>query len=121
MNHTNGTHYDLYHPLPATPGHPQAPALPEAPASVNVRLTISGREVQLTLRDTDEARLLARLQDVLQQYPVEAARPAQEPGPEGPRWCPKHGDKMTLNQKEGRSWWSHKTAEGWCKGKGVQP
>ena len=39
-------------PAPASPA-----VLSEAPASVNVRLTIDGREVQLTLRDTDEARL----------------------------------------------------------------
>jgi hypothetical protein len=24
---------------------------------------------------------------------------------------------LKLNHKDGRSWWSHKTAEGWCKGK----
>jgi hypothetical protein len=35
--------------------------------------------------------------------------------PEG--WCMKHGLQMQRNQKEGRSWWSHKTAEGSCKGK----
>jgi hypothetical protein len=96
-------------PAPAT--------LPEAPASVNVHLTIAGRQVQLTLRDSDEGRLLQRLQAVLDTHPLEAARTAQEPGPEEPRWCPKHGDKMQLNQKEGRSWYSHKTADGWCKGK----
>jgi hypothetical protein len=50
---------------PVVPGPVQAP-LPEAPASVNVRLTIGGREVQLTLRDHDEARLLVRLEEVLQ-------------------------------------------------------
>ena len=25
--------------------------------------------------------------------------------------------EMKLNHKDGRSWWSHKTTEGWCKGK----
>jgi hypothetical protein len=25
--------------------------------------------------------------------------------------------QMQHNHKDGRSWWSHKTAEGWCKGK----
>ena len=44
---------------------PAAPPLPEAPASVNVHLTIHGRQVQLTLRDTGEGRLLVRLDAVL--------------------------------------------------------
>src|SRR5262249_38361156 len=37
---------------------PVAPALPEAPASVNVHLEMCGRQVQLTLRDRDETQLL---------------------------------------------------------------
>jgi hypothetical protein len=24
---------------------------------------------------------------------------------------------MRQNHKDGRSWWSHKTADGWCKGR----
>ena len=58
-------------PAPAQPEAPPAP-LPEAPASVNVHLTVSGRQVQLTLRDSDESRLLARLDAVLQRFPVDA-------------------------------------------------
>ena len=30
--------------------------------------------------------------------------------------CPIHGVPMRQNHKDGRSWWSHKTADGWCKG-----
>ena len=94
--------------------------LPEAPASINVRLVIDGREVQLTLRDTDEARLAERLTALLAHYPVAQAPPSQppstQPTPEG--WCSKHGLQMKLNHgKDGRQWFSHKTAEGWCKGK----
>lgn len=44
--------------------------LPEAPASVNVRVQIQGREVQITLRDVDEERLLDRLAKVLERFPV---------------------------------------------------
>src|SRR5262249_24860048 len=47
-------------PPPAQPPAPTAP-LPEAPASVNVHLELAGRQVQLTLRDSDETRLLQRL------------------------------------------------------------
>lgn len=56
----------------------------EAPASVNVRVMINGREVQVTLRDSDEARLLARLQVLLAQYPLPEAPQAETHG-EG--WC----------------------------------
>ena len=42
-----------------SPQHPAlTPPLPEAPASVNVRLMLHGREVQMTFRDADEGRLL---------------------------------------------------------------
>lgn len=99
---------------PAPPPVPPTP-LPEAPASVNVHLELAGRQVQLTLRDSDEGRLLARLEAVLQRFPLivkPTDTPAQREG-----WCSKHGVQMRQNHKDGRSWWSHKTAEGWCKGK----
>jgi hypothetical protein len=85
--------------------------LPEAPASVNVYLTVSGRQVQLTLRDNDESRLLARLDVILQRFPG-----GEKPADDTPQ-CPKHGVPMKLNHKDGRSWGSHKTVDGWCKGK----
>jgi hypothetical protein len=100
---------------------PTAPAvpLPEAPASVNVQLTIAGRQVQLTLRDTDEGRLLTRLQAVLAQYP--APEPPRAPAPtqgQGKDWCSTHNVQMKLNQKNGRTWWSHRKDDGsWCQGR----
>src|SRR6266851_5533427 len=65
--HTNGTGSGQVE-APAVLAQPEAPTapLPEAPASVNVRLELHGREVQLTLRDSDEGHLLARLEAVLQ-------------------------------------------------------
>jgi hypothetical protein len=87
--------------------------LPEAPASVNVHIMLAGRQVQVTLRDSDEQRLLARLEKLLQRFPV-AEDTKHEPSP---GWCSKHGVQMRQNHKDGRSWWSHKTAEGWCHGK----
>lgn len=66
-------------PAPVVPETPEAPvpvpvpALPEAPASVNCHIQIGGRQVQLTLRDSDESRLLARLAVVLEQYPATPA------------------------------------------------
>ena len=99
---------------------PEAPApLPEAPASVNVRLQMDGREVQLTLRDTNEGRLLQRLAAMLQQYPLPQPAPQAptQPQGQGKDWCARHQVPMKQTTKDGRSWWSHKTADGWCQGK----
>jgi hypothetical protein len=83
---------------------------------VNVHLELAGRQVQLTMRDSDEGRLLARLDAVLQRFPLVVTHTStQAPAVEG--WCSKHGVQMRQNHKDGRSWWSHKTADGWCKGR----
>ena len=98
-------------PAQASPAVPSTP-LPEAPASVNIHLELAGRQVQLTLRDSDEGRLLQRLEAVLQRFPL-----VVKPTDETPR-CPKHGVVMKLNHdKDGSTWYSHKTADGWCKGR----
>jgi len=111
---------------------PPAP-LPEAPASCNVYITLAGRQVQVTLRDTEEARLLGRLETLLARYPLEAPacqtksaaqlnaeamhRPTsqEQPTPEG--WCLVHQCQMKRQTNERGSWWSHKTGDGWCRGK----
>src|SRR6266849_2629721 len=106
----NGQATPTSQPAPAQPPAPTAP-LPEAPASVNVHLELAGRQVQLTLRDSDESRLLARLDAVLQRFPLVVT-----PTDDTPR-CPTHGVVMTLHHgKDGSTWYSHKTADGWCKG-----
>src|SRR5215813_5121454 len=94
---------------------PANPALPEAPASVNFHTTIAGRQIQITLRDIDETRLLARLETLLQRFPVveEPKEPAQQEG-----WCAEHNAKMKLNHGKRGSWWSHKLPNGqWCNKK----
>jgi hypothetical protein len=104
---------------PPTPA-PTAP-LPEAPASVNVRVTIQGREVQLTLRGVSEDEVLTRLERVLARYPVpQAPAPAlspQVPAVQGQGWCAVHNTAMQAQEKDGRRWFSHKTEQGWCKGR----
>ena len=55
---------------PAPEGVAPASTLPEAPCSCNVYVTISGHKVQVTLRDTDEQRMLERLQTLLDRYPA---------------------------------------------------
>ena len=94
----------------AEPVQARAP-LPEAPASVNVHLTVSDRQVQLTLRDSDEGRLLARRDAVLQRFPVAAK--ATDTTPQ----CPTHG-AMKPSTK-GKGWYCpRKLTDGsWCKGK----
>ena len=94
---------------------------------MNVRLTIAGRECQLTLRGADEWAVLARLEEVLQRYPQPQAQPlspqqhnamAQHRAVAG--WCKVHNVEMKLNQgKDGRTWYSHfdEAAGRWCKGK----
>jgi hypothetical protein len=87
----------------------------EAPASVNFHTTLAGRQVQITLRDTDETKLLARLETLLQRFPVveEPKEPAQQEG-----WCSKHNVQMKLNHGKRGSWWSHKLPNGqWCNQK----
>jgi hypothetical protein len=88
----------------------------------NCHITLAGRQVQLTLRDTDEARLLERLAAVLAQFPVLQPAPQAASQGQGAGWCSKHEVEMKLNHgQDGKTWYSHKTADGWCKGKGGRP
>ena len=99
---------------PATPASPALPpTLPEAPASVNVRLTIDGRECQLTLRDTDEGRLLQRLSAVLAQYPQTPARTQGEG--EAPA-CQYHGPMKASTKAPGTFFCTKKHFDGsYCR------
>jgi len=84
-------------------------ALPEAPASVNCHIMLEGRQVQVTLRDTDETRLLARLATLLQQYPI--AQPPTEPPtqstgsavPDDTPFCSTHKVALRKFSKDGRT------------------
>ena len=98
--------------------------LPEAPASVNCHIMIEGRQVQVTLRGTDETVLLARLATLLQQYPVaEPPKPPPtqgtgEPVPDENPYCQLHKVPLKKFTKDGRTWFSHKAPNGsWCRGK----
>jgi len=97
-------------PAQASPAVPASP-LPEAPASVNVHVELAGRQVQLTLRDSDEGRLLQRLEAVLQRFPV-AAKPV-DTTPQ----CPTHGPMKPSTK--GKGWYCPaKLADGrWCNSK----
>jgi hypothetical protein len=86
--------------------------------SITLKATLHGHEVLVTLRGVDFASVKAQVEQASDWLKVQA--PAQPPtqGTEQPKgWCAKHGVHMRHNHKEGRSWWSHWTPEGWCKGK----
>jgi hypothetical protein len=105
----------------------QKPHWTEAPASVNTYLHLDGHQVQLTLRDSDETRLLSRLHAILAQFPVNPPPPVelppapapvpQPPLEERPDWCSIHGTAMGKQSNAKGSWYSHKTMDGWCNGK----
>src|SRR5262245_39970650 len=71
-------HDDAWPPDEELAPEPTSPvgSLPEAPASCNVYVLIDGHKVQVTLRDSDEQRMLARLKSVLAQYPAPEPFPA---------------------------------------------
>ena len=106
-------------PRPAAAAASQAAqgALPEAPASVNCHITLEGRQVQVTLRDADETRLLQRLQALLKQYPVPAPQAPTQPQGQDKEWCAMHQTRMKQTTKDGRSWYSHRVDGRWCKGR----
>jgi hypothetical protein len=90
-----------------------APApLPEAPVSITLKATLHGHQVLVTLRGTDFASVKVQVEQA--SVWLRAQAPVQATG-EG--WCTVHQTQMTLNEKAGRTWYSHKTPQGWCKGK----
>jgi hypothetical protein len=107
----------------ASPAPRTAASMPEATFSITLKGTVRGRDALLTARGTTWAEFQAHLTQIegLMETPAAPASPPSvphgaQPTPDG--WCVPHATPMKLNQgKDGRSWWSHKTAEGWCKGR----
>jgi hypothetical protein len=58
-------------------------SLPEAAASVNMKVLFCGHEVMVTLRDDSEAALLTRLQTLLKRQDI---RPVPKPAPRSGNW-----------------------------------
>jgi hypothetical protein len=81
-------------------------ALPEAPVSITLKGTIAGQEAMITLRGVN-------LTDVWHQVESAASKLDQ---PETLPMCPKHNAQMKKHTKNGKSWHSHKTQDGWCNG-----
>src|SRR2546425_5556621 len=113
----NGSHAQT--PSPPAPTQPQAPPavpstpLPEAPVSITLKATLNGHEVLVTLRGTDFTSVKAQVEQASQWLQDHGGQPAADTTPQ----CPKHGVSLTLQHgKDGRTWYSHKTAAGWRKG-----
>jgi hypothetical protein len=94
-------------------------SLPEAPVSITLKGMLAGQDVMVTLRGADFASVKAHVEAAAQwlDRPTPVTAPASTQG-EG--YCAVHQVQMRWNAgKPGdKGWWSHKTAEGWCKGKG---
>jgi hypothetical protein len=85
----------------------------------------TGIEHLTVIRSDTETDLFARVKTVAalvkhvrerhdKASPAPAAEaPAQTP-PEG--WCAVHQAQMKSRHNATGSWWSHKTADGWCRG-----
>jgi hypothetical protein len=81
--------------------------------SITLKATLHGHEVMVTLRGTDFASVKAQVEDASQWLQAQSGQVAADTP-----YCPKHGVAMKLNHgKNGSTWYSHKTAEGWCKGR----
>jgi hypothetical protein len=98
--------------------------LPEAAFSLCLKGRLAGQDAQLTVRGATYAEFAANVAAVRALLdapaPIGGSQPsapaAAQPTPEG--WCVRHAVPMKLNHgKDGRQWYSHRTDEGWCKGK----
>ena len=92
---------------------PPAPApLPEAPVSITLKASLHGYEALVTLRGVDFASVKAQVEQAATWLKAQA--PPQSPG-DG--WCSLHNMPLKATTKNGQTWRSHKTADGWCRGK----
>jgi hypothetical protein len=109
-----GTNGKAQAEVPSQPAQPEAPttSLPEAPVSITLKATLHGHEVLVTLRGTDFASVKVQVEQASQWLQAQS-----DQGSESVPHCPIHGVPLKRQQKNGRSWWSHKTPQGWCQGK----
>jgi hypothetical protein len=122
----NGQAPTMPEPTPDAPASVPAPALPEAPVSITLKATLHGHEVMVTLRGVDFASVKAQVEAASDWLKVQAptqppTRPPMQasapPAHDGSPYCHQHKTAMKHFSKDGRSWFSHKTADGrWCKG-----
>jgi hypothetical protein len=120
MSTTNGQHHatdeaiDLLYSWMPPQTAPQA--CPEAAFSLTLKGHLDGIEALFTVRGQTAAEFQRNLAAVRGLLDAPAAPPAPPASP-GKDWCAVHGVQMPLNQKDGRSWYSHQVDGRWCKGK----
>ena len=115
---TNGVHHAtddaIDHLYSWMPPQPTPQPCPEALFSCTVRGTLDGHETLLTVRGMTAAEFRQNLQQVRGLLDTQAP---QAPAVQGQGWCAVHNTAMQANEKDGRRWFSHRTAQGWCKGR----
>jgi hypothetical protein len=106
------------------PGATPAPQpLREAAFSLTLKGTLGGQEALLTARGQSPEEFRRNLEairgllDPVQTQPATLSPDNTTFQGQGEGWCSKHGLHMKLNQKEGRSWFSHQVDGQWCKGR----
>jgi hypothetical protein len=104
-----------------------AQSLPEAPVSITLKATLHGHEVMVTLRGVDFASVKAQVEQASDWLKVQApaqppTKPPRQPSAAPPAhddspYCHRHKTALKRFTKDGRTWHSHKTADGrWCRG-----
>jgi hypothetical protein len=121
---TNGHQADidvdhLYSYWPPQPPAPQP--CPEAVFSLTLKGQLGGQEALLTARGQSPEEFRRNIEAIkgLLDAPqhTEISAPSQDGAPIKD-WCAGHQTRMYLNQKEGRTWFSHRLPEGgFCKGR----
>jgi hypothetical protein len=100
------------------PPMPPAVPCPEALFSCTLEGAIDGHRTLLTARGMTAAEFTANLQAIRGLLDAPPAAASTESAAPIKDWCAVHQTRMYVNQKEGRSWYSHRTPEGtFCKGK----
>ena len=93
----------------------------ESPASWNVRYTtMSGFVCQLTLRSETGLELLEKADAALSFLLEQGNHPCENNNNHNgkeTKLCPIHNCEMKHREKDGKTWYSHKTDKGWCYGK----
>jgi hypothetical protein len=118
-NGHNGVHHEADEMIdnlyawvaPMTPSQ----TCPEAALSLTLKGTVQGIEALLTIRGQSPEEFKRNLEAV--RGLLDAPQPAPQAASQGQDLCPIHHVPMQTNHKDGRTWKSHKTADGWCKGR----
>ena len=119
---TNGTHNIIDEAIDSlyawmAPQPPARASCPEALFSLTLKGTLDGHETLLTVRGMTATEFQANVVAIRGLLDQPQPVPPVQASSQGPGWCSKHGVQMTLNTKDGRSWFSHQVDGCWCKGK----